>query len=317
MEWIRVSGLRGKNWKRIVLAPGMLLYAFVQALSLLLRQKPGLVLGMGGFVSGPGGIAARCLRIPLLIHEQNAVPGTTNRWLAKIADQVLQGFPDSFPQVLQPLTTGNPVRPDIAALKSPAQRFAERRGTKARLLILGGSQGAQALNRSVPEALARLEVDARPDIWHQTGEAMYDDTLARYRKADITAHLVPFIEDMAQAYDWADTVLCRSGALTIAELTAAGVGAILVPFPFATDDHQTANAQFMVRAGAAVMLPQAELNAEHLAATLTAMLPDRQRLLKMAEAARGLAQQDAAEKVADLCLEILSRKKRLKKTRYL
>ena len=307
IEWIRVSGIRGKNWKRWLLAPGMLLYAFYQALRILLRQKPDAVLGMGGFVSGPAGIAASCLRTPLIIHEQNAVPGTTNRWLAKVADQVLQGFPDSFSDAHRPLTIGNPVRPAISALPPPVERFAGRSDKARRVLILGGSQGARALNRSAPQALARLPAEHRPEVWHQTGQAMYDDTLSFYEEAGVEAYLAPFIEDMAEAYSWADVVLCRSGALTIAELTAAGTGAILVPFPHATDDHQTANARFMVAAGGALLLPQAELDADRLAAMLMALLPDRQRILQMAEAARSLAKADAAEKVAVLCLNLIHR----------
>jgi UDP-N-acetylglucosamine--N-acetylmuramyl-(pentapeptide) pyrophosphoryl-undecaprenol N-acetylglucosamine transferase len=304
MQWIKVSGLRGKGWKRWLLAPGMLLYALVQALIVLRRCRPQLVLGMGGFVSGPGGIAAACLRTPLIVHEQNAIPGTTNRWLSNIADTVLQAFPESFPANRNAITIGNPVRSDITGLPPPAQRFANRSG-RFRLLVLGGSQGARVLNQWVPEALAGMADSSRPEVWHQTGQAMYDDTLAIYKKTGIEARLAPFIEDMAQAYDWADLVLCRAGALTVAELTAVGIGAVLIPFPLATDDHQTANARFLERSGAALILAQSDLSVQRLTNCLQELLTDRSRLLSMAQAAHRLAQRDATQQVADICLQKL------------
>lgn len=298
VEWLSVVGLRGTGPGRLVTAPLMLVRALLQALAVLNRLRPRLVLGMGGFVSGPGGVAARLLGIPLLIHEQNAIAGTTNRWLARLAKRVLQALPDTFPNAE---TVGNPVRATIAALPSPSERFASRHGP-VRLLVLGGSQGARALNQLVPAALARLATDRRPEVRHQAGGRMLEEARAAYQVSDVEVRLEPFIEDMAQAYGWADLVLSRAGALTVAELAAAGVGAVLVPFPHAVDDHQTANARFLERAGAARLLPQTELDAQRLAAVLDELLGDRDRLLAMAEAARGQARPDAAEQVARICL---------------
>lgn len=303
METISVTGLRGSGVKRLLMAPFMLSKASFQAAAILRRLKPRLVLGMGGFASGPGGFMARCLRIPLVVHEQNAVAGVTNRWLSRIASQVLEAFPGSFPPACHALATGNPVRTSIAALAPPARRFAVRRNERPRLLVLGGSQGARALNELVPQALALLESVERPEIWHQAGGMMHEAAVVAYGEAAVEARLIPFIEDMAEAYGWADLVLCRAGALTVAELATAGIGAVLVPFPYAVDDHQTVNARFLERAGAALVVPQATLTAERLAILLRDLLNDRERLLAMAEAARKLTQGDAAERVAVLCLE--------------
>ncbi len=301
MEWIGVAGLRGKNLRQRALMPLMLSQALWQAGLILRRLRPSVVLGMGGFVSGPGGVMARLLGIPLVVHEQNAIAGLTNRWLARFARPVLQAFPDTFAPARQARTVGNPVRAAIADLPPPAERFAGRTGPK-RLLVLGGSQGALALNQRVPQALALLAEPERPEVWHQAGGQLHEAAGAAYQAAGVTARLTPFIDDMAEAYGWADLVLCRAGALTIAELAAAGVGALLVPFPFAVDDHQTANAGFLAREGAALLCPQADLSAERLAAQLREWLGDRDRLLGMAQAARRLAQVDAAEQVAQACL---------------
>ena len=302
MAWISVAGIRGTGLKRLLLAPFMLAKALLQASAILLRLRPVLVLGMGGFASGPGGLVARCLGIPLIVHEQNAVAGMTNRWLSRFANRVLQAFPDSFPPQRHALAVGNPVRSEIAALAPPQLRFEHRRG-RPRLLVLGGSQGALALNQLVPQALALLQPEHRPQTRHQAGGRLHDAALTAYRKAAIEASVEPFIENMAAAYGWADLVLCRAGALTVAELAAAGVGSLLVPFPYAVDDHQTVNARFLERAGAALVLPQATLTVERLAEQLRVLLTDRARLLAMAEAARRLARTDAAEQVAVVCLE--------------
>lgn len=302
MEWIGVAGLRGSGWKHRLTAPLMITKALFQTGVILRRLKPRLVLGMGGFVSGPGGLMARCLGIPLVIHEQNALAGMTNRWLARLSGQVLEAFPGSFPAWRRARVTGNPVRAAIAALPPPAERFAGRTGP-ARLLVVGGSQGALVLNRTVPQALALLSAEDRPDVWHQAGGRILDAAAEAYRTAGVEARLEPFIDDMAAAYGWADLVLCRAGAITVAELAAAGVGSVLVPFPYAVDDHQTANARFLERDGAAQLLPQPQLTAASLAESLKKLLGDRRRLLAMAEAARGLAQNDAAERVAAICLE--------------
>ncbi|MGA7800902.1 MAG: undecaprenyldiphospho-muramoylpentapeptide beta-N-acetylglucosaminyltransferase, partial [Gammaproteobacteria bacterium] len=300
LEWIRVAGLRGKGWGRRLSAPFMLLYALVQALAVLLRVRPHAVLGMGGFVTGPGGVAAWLLRRPLLLHEQNAVAGLTNRLLVPLATRLMEAFPGALPDARQPLLTGNPVRADIAALPAPEQRFAGREGP-LRLLVLGGSLGAQALNDTVPAALQRLADNERPTVRHQCGRRHLDGARDAYRRAGMDAQVEPFITDMAEAYGWADLVVCRAGALTVAELTAAGLGAILVPYPYAVDDHQTANARYLADAGAAVLVPQGELTPEHLAALLVAR-GNRDGLLTMARNARTLARPDAARQVADLCL---------------
>ncbi len=302
IEWIGVAGLRGKGPRRLLVLPFMLGRALWQAGAILRRLRPPVVLGMGGFASGPGGLAARALGIPLVVHEQNAVAGLTNRWLARFASQVLEAFPGTFPSARRAVSVGNPVRESIAALPSPAERLAGR-AARPRLLVLGGSQGALALNRRVPEALALLDDGERPEVWHQAGGQLHETAAVAYQEAGVTARLTPFIEDMAAAYGWADLVLCRAGALTVAELAAAGIGAILVPFPFAVDDHQTANARFLEQGGAARVIQQAELSAETLAMSLRELLGDRQRLLAMAEAARRLASTGAAEQVARACLE--------------
>jgi UDP-N-acetylglucosamine--N-acetylmuramyl-(pentapeptide) pyrophosphoryl-undecaprenol N-acetylglucosamine transferase len=272
----------------------------------LRRQRPHLVLGMGGFVSGPGGAMARVLRIPLVIQEQNAIPGMTNRLLARFATRVFEAFPDCFSADIGAELSGNPVRREIVELPTPAERFAAREGP-VRLLILGGSLGARALNRTVPEALALLPRERRPEVRHQAGEKLYEEALASYRTAGVAAEVKAFEKDMADAYGWADLVICRAGALTVSELAAAGVGAILVPYPHAVDDHQTHNARFLVEAGAAVLMPQHELTAGGLAASLRALFETRQGLLRMAEAARALALPDAAGEVGRACLECLKR----------
>ena len=297
IEWINVSGLRGKGWLRVLQAPLMLGRAWLQALTVARRLRPCAVLGMGGFASGPGGLAARCLGLPLVVHEQNAIPGMTNRCLARIANCVLEAFPESFAKSRRAKTVGNPVRVSIASLAMPAVRWTERTDTP-RLLVLGGSLGAQALNEHLPLALSRLPTECRPQVWHQSGAKTFETAISAYRAAAISAKVEPFIEDMAAAYAWADLVVCRAGAITVAELAAAGVGAILVPYPYAVDDHQTANARFLERAGAARMIPQQALNAERLARVLQELLPDRAHLLAMAEAARTLARPNAALLVA-------------------
>jgi UDP-N-acetylglucosamine--N-acetylmuramyl-(pentapeptide) pyrophosphoryl-undecaprenol N-acetylglucosamine transferase len=302
MEWIGVAGLRGKSLRQRWLTPVMLSQALWQAGMILRRLRPPVVLGMGGFASGPGGVMARLFGIPLVVHEQNAIAGMTNRWLSRIARRVLEAFPGTFPPERQAITIGNPVRASIAELPPPVERFAGQTG-RCRLLVLGGSQGALALNQLVPQALARLPESERPEVWHQAGGQLHEAAEAAYQEAGMTARLTPFIENMAEAYGWADLVLCRAGALTIAELAAAGVGAILVPFPFAVDDHQTANARFLEREGAALVCQQAELTTERLATLLREWLGDRDRLLRMAEAARRLAKVDAAEQVALACLD--------------
>jgi UDP-N-acetylglucosamine--N-acetylmuramyl-(pentapeptide) pyrophosphoryl-undecaprenol N-acetylglucosamine transferase len=263
--------------------------------------RPRSVLGAGGYVSGPGGIAAWLMRIPLLIHEQNAVAGLTNRWLARLADQVLEAFPGSFRANVRASTIGNPVRESIAALAPPAERFAGRE-SRARLLVFGGSQGAQRLNAVLPKALARLAPESRPQVIHQTGERGLEPTRAAYLEENVDAQVLPFIDDMAKTYDWADLAVCRAGAMTVAELQAAGLGAIFVPLSVAADDHQTKNAAIMVGAGAARIIQERDLTPESLSAVIGELVADRARLLKMAEAARAARITDAAVRLADLCM---------------
>jgi UDP-N-acetylglucosamine--N-acetylmuramyl-(pentapeptide) pyrophosphoryl-undecaprenol N-acetylglucosamine transferase len=301
IEWVKVKGIRGKGLRTWLMAPVSILHAVVQAVTVLRRVRPRAVLGAGGYVSGPGGIAAWILGIPLLIHEQNAVPGLTNRWLARLAAVVLQAFPGSFKPGVKARTVGNPVRADIAALPEPAQRFAGRSG-RARLLVFGGSQGAQRLNAMLPLALARLSPEHRPQVRHQAGARGIDAAQAAYLDAAVEAEVMPFIDDMAAAYAWADLAVCRAGAMTIAELQAAGLGALLVPLPIATDDHQTKNAEAMVAAGAARVMQERDMTAEALGERIAELTADRDRMLKMAEASRRLRVIDAAAQVADLCL---------------
>ena len=310
VAWIKVRGLRGKGPLRALTAPFMLAGALWQAGRVLLRARPRAVLGMGGFVTGPGGFMAWLLRRPLAIHEQNSVSGLTNRLLAPLAQRVMEAFPGSLPARLHPVHTGNPVRGAITEVPAPRERFAARSG-RPRLLVLGGSLGAQALNDVLPQALAQLPPEQRPDVRHQAGMKHIDAAREAYRRADVTAQVDAFVEDMAAAYAWADLVVCRAGALTIAELTAVGVAAILVPFPFAVDDHQTGNARYLVNAGAALLIPQSELKVDALAVLLHGLLADRSRLLAMAEAGRALARPDAARVVADHCLQLAGRAPRL------
>lgn len=301
MEWVRVAGIRGKGLAAWALAPFRIAGAVLQCLTIMRRVKPAVVLGAGGYVSGPGGIAAWLKRIPLLIHEQNAVAGMTNRWLARVATRVLEAFPGTFPPAAQAEAVGNPVRADIAQLADPRSRFAGR-GARARLLVFGGSQGAQRLNAMVPQALSRIEPSKRPEVRHQAGARGIEGARSAYLECNVEAEVSPFIEDMAAAYAWADIALCRAGAMTIAELQAAGLGALLVPFPGAVDDHQTKNAQAMVRAGAGRILQERDLMPERLSAELVELTTDRPRMLAMAQAARALRNVDAADRLADLCL---------------
>ncbi len=301
IEWVRVAGVRGKGLATWLLAPLRLLKAVLEAARVLRRVRPRAVLGAGGFASGPGGIAAWLMRIPLLIHEQNAVAGMTNRCLARFAVHVLEAFPGSFGGRIAARCIGNPLRADIAALAAPALRFSGRSG-RARVLVLGGSQGAQRLNEVLPEALARMAAAQRPLVRHQTGERGLDAARRAYARANVDADVSAFIEDMAEAYGWADLAICRAGALTIAELQAAGLGALLIPFPAAVDDHQTRNADVMVRIGAAIVVQQRDLDAARLSGLVRELSVDRARLLRMAEAARASAITDAAAQLADLCM---------------
>jgi UDP-N-acetylglucosamine--N-acetylmuramyl-(pentapeptide) pyrophosphoryl-undecaprenol N-acetylglucosamine transferase len=301
IEWVRVRGVRGKGAGAWATAPLRIAAAVLQSVRILKRLRPRAVLGAGGYVSGPGGIAAWLLRIPLLIHEQNAIAGLTNRWLSRFASRVLEAFPGSFPARIHALTVGNPVRADIAAIVDPAARFAGRTG-RARLLVFGGSQGAQRLNAAVPQALSRLDPSRRPLVRHQAGERGIEAARAAYHELEVEAEVMPFIDDMAAAYAWADLALCRAGAMTVAELQAAGLGALMVPLAVATDDHQTKNAEVMVRIGAGRVLQERDLTPDTLSADLAELTADRPRMLKMAQAARTARNVGAASSLADLCM---------------
>ena len=297
LEVVRVSGLRGKGVLKLLQAPLLIVRAVWQALRILRRVRPDAVLGMGGFAAGPGGIAAWLARRPLVIHEQNAAAGLTNRALARLARRVLQAFPNTFRNAR---TVGNPVRAGFVELPAPAQRL-DRAGAP-RVLVVGGSQGAKALNERVPQALALMQPGERPSVRHQAGRTL-EFAHRAYLTAGVTAEVTAFIDDMPAAMAWADLIVCRSGASTIAELSAAGAASVLVPFPAAVDDHQTKNADYLVRAGAAVRIAESELSAERLAAILRELLNDRQRLLAMADAARTCAWHDATAVIADECLQ--------------
>jgi UDP-N-acetylglucosamine--N-acetylmuramyl-(pentapeptide) pyrophosphoryl-undecaprenol N-acetylglucosamine transferase len=300
IAWLSVGGLRGKGVLTLLLAPFRLLRALLEARAAIRTHQPQVVIGLGGFASGPGGIAAWLARKPLLIHEQNAVAGLTNRCLARVAQRVLCAFPASFSRSLPVSVIGNPVRADICALPAPAARMA-RRGIALHLLVIGGSQGATKLNRIVPQGIAQLHDTVRLEIWHQSGERWLPQARRFYADVAVAARVEPFIEDMAAAYAWADLVICRAGALTVSELAAAGIAALLIPFAAAVDDHQTHNARFLVSADAAVLLPEAELDADRLARELRVLCAGRGKLLAMAERARLLARPRATEDLADAC----------------
>lgn len=302
IEWVEVEGLRRRGPAGWLAAPFKLLRALWQALAVLRRQRPAAVLGCGGFVSGPGGLAAWLTRTPLVIHEQNAVAGLTNRVLARLAGTVAEAFPGSFPRDRRAVVTGNPVRREICELPPPEARFAARSGPP-QLLVFGGSQGAAVLNRVVPRALALLPAGERPRVLHQSGAADRDPVADLYRQLGVEAEVHAFLDDMAGAYGRADLAVSRAGALTVSELAAAGLGAVVVPFPSAVDDHQTRNAGFLVDAGAALLLPERELSERRLADELSRLLAGgRDRVLQMARAARAVAVPDAAQRVTQLCL---------------
>ncbi len=297
IEWLSIAGFRGKGWFSKLQAPFKLLVACWQAGRILRRFKPDVVLGMGGFVAGPGGIMARVFGIPLVIHEQNRIPGTTNRLLLRWSSKVLEAFPGSFKAKAGAIFVGNPLRRSIVeamAVNRPTREKA------AKLLILGGSLGAKALNEIVPEAIALM--GERLEIRHQTGDAMLKVTEAVYEKLGIEATVTAFIQDMAEAYRWADMVICRAGAMTVSELATAALPSVLVPFPLAIDDHQTANARYMADAGAALLLPQSELTPQKLAEELKIIIKNPERIAAMARNAQNLSKPDAAQRVAEFCL---------------
>ncbi len=298
MAWVRFSGLRGKGLARALALPLNLLVAFWQSARALLARRPDVVLGMGGYISFPGGMMASLFGRPLAVHEQNSVAGLANKVLARLADRTLQAFPGALPGAA---VCGNPVRREIAALAPPRARYGARSG-RLKVLVLGGSLGARALNEIVPQALALLPQEMCPEVTHQSGAQHLEALRQAYAAAGVRAQTLAFIDDMAAHYGAADLVICRAGALTVAELACAGVASILVPFPFAVDDHQTGNAKFLSAKDAAILLPQPELSAQRLAQLLRGLT--RERLLDMAEKARALGKPDATEAVARACMEL-------------
>lgn len=300
LHYLDIEGIRGRGLLALLKAPLLLWRSIRQSLTVLSEYQPQVVLGMGGFASGPGAIAARLRGIPVIIHEQNSVAGTTNRIVARMARRVMQGFPGVFKRGEW---CGNPVRPSIASMPGPDERFAERAGV-LNLLVLGGSRGALAINKILPAALALVDPEIRPQVWHQTGKQNAEQTLEGYKVAGVEAQVVPFIDKMDEAYSWADFAICRAGALTVAELTCAGLGAILIPFPYAIDDHQTVNGQLLVDQGSALMIQQKVLTEERLAEEITRLCESRGRLLEMAMRARELSKTGAASRVAKVCMEV-------------
>jgi UDP-N-acetylglucosamine--N-acetylmuramyl-(pentapeptide) pyrophosphoryl-undecaprenol N-acetylglucosamine transferase len=300
LHLINMTGLRGKGKLALLKAPFVLLKALWQARKIVKQLQPVCVLGLGGYVTGPGGMAAKLAGVPLIIHEQNAIAGTANRSLVPFASRVCEAFPNTFSASAKRRTTGNPVRSELF-LETPRQALA---GRKARLLVLGGSLGAEPLNKLLPAALALLPPELRPEVFHQAGKNHDEITTERYRTAGVEAQVAPFIKDMAQAYGWADLVVCRAGALTVSELAAAGLPSLLVPLPHAIDDHQSRNADYLAREGAAFVMPQATTGVAEMAARLKEVLMQPEQLNSMARTARRLAKPDATRTVVEVCLEV-------------
>jgi UDP-N-acetylglucosamine--N-acetylmuramyl-(pentapeptide) pyrophosphoryl-undecaprenol N-acetylglucosamine transferase len=296
ISFIDIQGVRGNGIKRLLAAPYRVIKSVLQARQVLKTIQPDVVLGMGGFASGPGGVAAWLSGIPLLLHEQNAAAGLTNKLLARIARRVLMAFPGAFAPNARTAVVGNPVRPEVVALPDPQLRSSS---DPLRLLVVGGSLGVRVLNEQVPPAVAAAGVPI--EVRHQCGKGNGEAVAASYAGLGVEAEVSEFIKDMADAYAWADLVVCRAGALTVSEVAAAGVAAIFVPLPHAVDDHQTRNALTLVDGGAAEFLPQSELTPAALASRLSWLAGRRETLLNMAQAARRVAIIDAAERVADEC----------------
>ena len=304
VEWISITGVRGRGVTAWLAAPFRIVGAVLQTFAALRRRRPAAVFGMGGFVAGPGGVAAWLARKPLVLHEPNAVAGTTNRLLAPLAARIFTSFPGTFPPSERVEVIGTPVRSSFKAIDVPHERFGARRAQQRRLLIVGGSQGARILNRTVPAALALLPEAERPEVWHQAGRLTVDEARAAYAAAGVSARIDTFIDDMPSAYRWADLVVARAGGSTLAELAIVGVGVILVPLATAIDDHQTANARHFAAGGAGLLIPESKLDTAALARALRECLGDGDKLLAMADAARAQARPDAADRLASACLEL-------------
>ena len=300
LHTLSIKGIRGKGLLGLATAPFRIIHAIGQAVAVLKALKPDVVLGMGGFVAGPGGVAAKLLGIPLAVHEQNAIAGTTNKLLAKVANLRMQAFNGALPNAL---TLGNPVRNTILQQQVRESRYETAR--PLRLLVVGGSLGAKAINDVIPKVLAEWPFSQRLDIWHQTGKRNFDEVEAVYQSLKVEARVEPYLDNMNQAYYWADVVLCRAGAMTVSELAIAGLPSILVPFPFAIDDHQTENARHLEKVGAAYLLPQPELSSEKVISLLAGLLESDETLLKMGEQAKLVAHPSATQDVVAHCLRLV------------
>lgn len=297
---LSVTGLRGSGWRRQWLAPLQLVKSVFQAYRLIKKLNPEVVLGMGGYVTGPAGVAAWLARVPLVIHEQNAIAGLTNRWLTKIAARVLQAFPDTFNKNIRAITTGNPIRPELIATVPPEKRSIGERGP-LRILILGGSQGASAINQAILKVMSDYPEKETLSIWHQTGVKEFDVVKMTYEKCSMSAVVTDFIEDMQTALAWADLIICRAGALTVSEIAAVGVASIFIPYPSAVDNHQFHNSRPLVTAGAAIVILQSELCVSRLSALIQQFERERKRLQTMAQSARRFAIPNATEQVIHAC----------------
>jgi len=300
---INISGLRGKGLLKWVIAPVVICIALSQVIFILAKRKPAAVLGMGGFVSGPGGIAAWLMRVPLCIHEQNAIVGLTNRMLAPFAHTIMAAFPDAFQKSLNVVITGNPVRDEILNVNKSLSQTSIEHKHSLHLLVIGGSQGARKLNEIIPKSLSILKKNINLKVRHQTGIKFFEETELLYKRLNILVHLEPFINDMAEAYTWADIVVCRAGALTVSELAAVGVASILIPFPHAVDDHQTSNARYLSESGGAILFQQADLTEENLAQLLSELYQARDRIKQMSLNAKNKAKPKATQQVSELCME--------------
>ena len=301
LDFIQIQNLRGKGLKRHLLMPFKLFKAILQARKIIKQRQAKLIIGFGGYVSGPGALAAKSLRIPFIIHEQNAIPGLTNRILSKWAAKVLMGFPTAFPLMQKAVFTGNPVRSDLLNLQN--EPYQSHR--PLRVLIIGGSLGAQVFNQVIPEALALMPEAARPEVWHQCGEKNFEDTTLRYQTQHVVAKVTPFIDDMNAAYTWADLIICRAGALTVSELALIGKPALFVPLPSAADNHQYYNAKGPSDQGASLLIPQNELTAERLQVQLTALNENQAQLTAMALKMRELAEPEATKRVVYISTQFM------------
>lgn len=299
VEWLSVNGLRGKGALTLLLAPFKMLQALTQAGKILFKHKPKAVLGMGGFVSGPGGIMSWLMRVPLFVHEQNSVVGLTNQWLSKVCTEIYYGFPNPLKSKKKGLYVGNPVRQDVLDIKK------ESSTTSNNLLIVGGSLGALQLNKTVPAALSVLE-DSHINVIHQCGERHLAVTQEAYKQVTCSFEINPFIDDMKQAYEWADFIICRSGALTVAEVSNVGLASILVPYPYAVDDHQTTNAQLLQSSKAAYLIDDKQLNADDLANALKECFLNHEKRNVMAKNAKAQAKPNATEDVVKSLLKVVN-----------